>query len=67
MLINAKSLLGYKLDSLDGEVGSVKEFYFDDRHWAVRYLVADTGNWLAERQVLLAMRPATMSKLRMVS
>jgi len=32
----------------------VKDFYFDDRHWAVRYLVADTGNWLAGKQVLIS-------------
>ena len=54
MLIKAKTLKGYKLDSLDGEIGKVKEFYFDDKHWAVRYLVADTGNWLMNRQVLIS-------------
>jgi hypothetical protein len=54
MLINAKTLRGYKLNGLDGEVGKVKEFYFDDRHWAIRYLVADTGNWLTGRQVLIS-------------
>lgn len=54
MLHNAKELNGYKLKSLDGEIGRVKEFYFDDRHWAVRYLVADTGSWLQERQVLIS-------------
>jgi hypothetical protein len=53
MLIKAKTLKGYKLDSLDGEIGKVKEFYFDDQHWTVRYLVADTGNWLTGRQVLI--------------
>jgi uncharacterized protein YrrD len=42
------------LDSLDGEIGTVKEFYFDDRHWTIRYLVADTGNWLTDRQVLIS-------------
>jgi len=42
------------LDSLDGEIGKVKEFYFDDQHWAIRYLVADTGTWLASRQVLIS-------------
>jgi hypothetical protein len=46
MLNKAKTLKGYKLDSLDGEIGKVKEFYFDDQHWAIRYLVADIGNWL---------------------
>jgi uncharacterized protein YrrD len=54
MLIKAKTLKGYKLDSLDGEIGKVKEFYFDDRHWTIRYLVADTGNWLTGRQVLIS-------------
>jgi hypothetical protein len=54
MLIKAGTLTGYKLDSLDGEIGKVKEFYFDDRHWTIRYLVADTGGWLADRQVLIS-------------
>jgi hypothetical protein len=54
MLIRAKTIKGYKLHCLDGEIGKVKEFYFDDRHWAIRYLVVDTGNWLASRQVLLS-------------
>jgi hypothetical protein len=54
MLLRAKTLQGYKLNSLDGEIGSVKEFYFDDHHWTIRYLVADTGNWLTGRQVLIS-------------
>ena len=54
MLSNAKTLKGYKLNSRDGEIGKVKEFYFDDRHWTIRYLVADTGNWLSGRQVLIS-------------
>lgn len=54
MLSKAKTLNGYKLDSRDGEIGKVKEFYFDDQHWTIRYLVADTGNWLAARKVLIS-------------
>ncbi len=54
MLNKAKTLKGYKLDSLDGEIGKVREFFFDDRYWAIRYLVADTGNWLTGRQVLIS-------------
>lgn len=49
-----KTLKGYKLDSFDGELGKVKEFYFDDRYWTIRYLVADSGNWLSGRQVLIS-------------
>ncbi len=52
MLYKAKTLKGYTLKSLVGEIGKVREFYFDDQHWAIRYLVADTGNWLTGRQVL---------------
>lgn len=54
MLNKAKTLKGYKLNSLDGEIGKVKEFYFDDKNWTIRYLVADTGNWLMGRQVLIS-------------
>jgi uncharacterized protein YrrD len=54
MLDRAKEIEGYKLSSLDGEIGKVKEFYFDDKFWTIRYLVADTGNWLTGRQVLIS-------------
>ena len=54
MLTKAKALRGYKLHSLDGEIGKVEEFYFDDKHWAIRYLVANTGNWLTGREVLIS-------------
>lgn len=54
MLNKATTLKGYTLHSLDGDIGKVKEFYFDDQHWAIRYLVADTGNWLTGRQVLIS-------------
>lgn len=54
MLNKAKTLAGYTLHGLDGEIGKVKEFYFDDQHWTIRYLIADTGSWLTGRQVLIS-------------
>ncbi len=54
MLSTVKTLKGYQLDSSDGEIGKVKEFYFDDLHWTVRYLVANAGTWLLGRQVLIS-------------
>ena len=54
MLNQSKTLKGYQLNSRDGEIGKIKEFYFDDRHWTIRYLVADTGHWLKGRQVLIS-------------
>jgi hypothetical protein len=32
----------------------VKEIYFDDHEWVVRYLIADTGTWLSGRRVLIS-------------
>jgi hypothetical protein len=54
MLIKVKTLKGYKLHGHDGEIGKVSEFYFDDHHWTIRYLVANTVNWLPGRQVLIS-------------
>ena len=54
MLQSIKELYGEKLNALDGEIGHVKDFYFDDQSWAVRYVVAETGTWLTSRQVLLS-------------
>jgi len=54
MLSTVKTLKGCALTALDGEIGRVKEFYFDDRHWTIRYLVAGTGTWLPGRQVLIS-------------
>jgi len=54
MLSKVKTLNGYKLNARDGEIGKVKDLYFDDRHWTIRYLVADTGTWLTSRQVLIS-------------
>jgi len=57
MLHKAKSLINYKMSASDGEIGKFEEFYFDDKFWAVRYLVVDTGNWVTDkpdRRVLIS-------------
>src|SRR5579872_1234068 len=54
MLRSLKQLYGDTLGASDGELGHVKDFYFDDQNWAIRYLIADTGSWLPKRQVLLS-------------
>jgi len=41
------------IHATDGDIGSIQEVYFDDRSWAVRYLVVKTG-WLLGRLVLVA-------------
>jgi hypothetical protein len=54
MLRQAQDFTSLKLRARDGDIGKAREFYFDDRFWTVRYLVADTGNWLTGRQVLIS-------------
>ena len=43
---NAKDTHGFTIRAVDGEIGTVDHFYFDDETWAIRYLMVDTGGWL---------------------
>jgi hypothetical protein len=54
MLRSVNQLYGDKLGAVDGEIGHVKDFYFEDQNWVMRYLVADTGSWLSGRKVLIS-------------
>jgi sporulation protein YlmC with PRC-barrel domain len=54
MLRSIKQLYGDELRATDGEIGHIKDFYFDDQNWAVRYVVVDTGSWLSGRLVLIS-------------
>lgn len=54
MIRSLKRLLGSRLAASDGEIGPVKDFYLDVQNWAVRYVVADAGSWLPDRQVLIS-------------
>lgn len=54
MLRTMKDLQGYAIRATDGDLGHVKDVYFDDRQWVVRYLIVETGSWLASRKVLIS-------------
>lgn len=49
-----KNLMGFTIGATDGDIGKVKDFYFDDLTWTIRYIVLETGNWLSNRQVLIS-------------
>ncbi|MGA9652189.1 hypothetical protein [Pedobacter sp.] len=51
-----KSFSHFSLGGTDGEIGKVKELYLDDESWKIRYCVVDTGDWLPERKVLIAVQ-----------
>jgi len=38
---------------LTATIGHVKDFYFNDQQWAIRYVVAVTASWLSGRLVLI--------------
>jgi hypothetical protein len=59
MLDEARALIGCSIHTRDGAAGKVDDFYFDDRFWTVRYLVASEGDWLSGRRVLIS--PAVLS------
>jgi len=46
-------MLEYRLHTGEETIGKIKDFYFDDQTWKLRYLIADTGSWLTERKVLV--------------
>jgi hypothetical protein len=54
VLHSLKDLEGYTIGAIDGAVGHVKDFYFDDLAWTLRYLVVETGSWLSHRRVLIS-------------
>ena len=43
----------YSLQASDGEIGQLKQVYFDDQRWTVRYFIVHTGNWLLGQDVLI--------------
>jgi hypothetical protein len=53
MLREFRTIQGRGLSTFDGTTGTAREFYFDDEHWTLRYLVADTGSWLKKHSVLV--------------
>lgn len=54
MLYGVKQLHGYKLRETNGDIGDVREVYFDDQAWCVRYFIVETGTWLFGRKVLIS-------------
>ena len=61
MFHSLRQFIGMRIEASDGEIGKITDIYFDDRSWAVRYLVIETGSWFAERKVLIS--PISVSRI----
>lgn len=53
MLKTLQSMRDCTLSAKDGEIGTVRDVFFDDEYWTVRYLVVNTSSWLVGRKVLI--------------
>lgn len=53
-LRSAKEVMGYRVQARDGEIGYIKDFFLEPDHWAIRYVLVNTRNWLPGRDVLIA-------------
>jgi hypothetical protein len=54
MLHKINKICGLHLHAVDGEIGHVDDFLFDEQTWAIRYLVVDTSNWMVGKAVLVS-------------
>lgn len=54
MLRSVDDIEGCAIAATDGDIGHVKDVYFDDESWVVRYLVVEAGSWLSSRKVLIS-------------
>lgn len=54
MLYRLQQLFDLPVGASDGEFGGIRDAYFDDYHWTVRYLIVDAGMWMARREVLIS-------------
>lgn len=60
MLQTLKDFEKCAIGANDGDIGHVKDLYFDDAAWVIRYLIVNTGSWLASREVLIS--PVSIQK-----
>lgn len=56
MLSSLRELRAFSIGTVDGDIGRVKDAYFEDQGWTVRYLVVDTSRWWPGRNVLISPR-----------
>lgn len=54
MIRKLRDLIGFRVVASDIDVGTVRDFYFDDLEWTLRYIVVDLDEAFGNRPVLLA-------------
>jgi hypothetical protein len=52
-LRSIQEVTGYHIKAIDGEIGHLEDFLFDDETWEIRYAIVGTKNWWPGKKVLL--------------
>jgi hypothetical protein len=55
------AVTGYAIHAIDGEIGTVRSFYLDDRNWTISQVAVETGHWYAGKEILLS--PARIRRI----
>ncbi|MEO5558355.1 MAG: PRC-barrel domain-containing protein [Dokdonella sp.] len=53
MLRNVNDLYGLKVVATNGPIGEIKDCFFDDQRWAIRFFVVETDQSLGGRKILI--------------
>jgi hypothetical protein len=59
MIRSFMKMQGTQLWALDGEIGILKDVFFDDRNWKIQYFIMELGSWFSGMDVLIP--PALVS------
>lgn len=54
VLHQVSKIEGSRVLATNGEIGEIKDIYFDDELWIIRYLIVNTRGWLRRRKVLIS-------------
>lgn len=54
MLHLAHKVTGAAVRGVDGDIGTLEDFYFEEDRWTIRYLLIDTGKWFSGKRVLIS-------------
>ena len=54
MLRGLKALRHASIEAADGPIGTLDRVLIDIDHWAIRYLVVDTGDWWKDHEALVS-------------
>ena len=53
-LRSTQTLKGYHIQTSERAIGRVTDFMMDDKSWAIRRLVVETGHWFSGKEIAIS-------------